>query len=82
MLTSPPQIATLHKAIKVTVDGQRLPRRQYLTMQTDVGVVLPNVGQRVTLMLSCVFLQCLRTTTEGGEVRVTQVVQLQQHVVR
>ncbi|XP_070772079.1 runt-related transcription factor 2 [Enoplosus armatus] len=28
VLTSPPQIATLHKAIKVTVDGQRLPRRQ------------------------------------------------------
>lgn len=27
VLTSPPQIATLHKAIKVTVDGQRLPRR-------------------------------------------------------
>uniref|UniRef100_UPI0037E7E44A runt-related transcription factor 2 n=1 Tax=Semicossyphus pulcher TaxID=241346 RepID=UPI0037E7E44A len=28
VLTSPPQIATLHRAIKVTVDGQRLPRRQ------------------------------------------------------
>ncbi|XP_078129017.1 runt-related transcription factor 2 [Sander vitreus] len=27
VLTSPPQIATLHRAIKVTVDGQRLPRR-------------------------------------------------------
>ncbi|KAK2824610.1 hypothetical protein Q5P01_021785 [Channa striata] len=28
VLTSPPQIATLHRAIKVTVDGPRLPRRQ------------------------------------------------------
>ncbi|KAI3363458.1 hypothetical protein L3Q82_012072 [Scortum barcoo] len=28
VMTSPPQIATLHRAIKVTVDGQRLPRRQ------------------------------------------------------
>ncbi|KAM7385257.1 hypothetical protein PAMP_001346 [Pampus punctatissimus] len=28
ILTSPPQIATLHRAIKVTVDGPRLPRRQ------------------------------------------------------
>ncbi|XP_054456345.1 runt-related transcription factor 3-like [Anoplopoma fimbria] len=28
VLTSPPQIATVHRAIKVTVDGQRLPRRQ------------------------------------------------------
>ncbi|XP_041645695.1 runt-related transcription factor 3-like [Cheilinus undulatus] len=28
VLTTPPQIATLHRAIKVTVDGQRLPRRQ------------------------------------------------------
>ncbi|XP_063730792.1 runt-related transcription factor 1-like [Eleginops maclovinus] len=28
VLTSPPQVATVHKAIKVTVDGQRLPRRQ------------------------------------------------------
>lgn len=45
VLTSPPQIATVHKAIKVTVDGQRLPRRQYLTKQTDIGVVLPNIGQ-------------------------------------
>ncbi|XP_016892644.1 runt-related transcription factor 2 isoform X2 [Cynoglossus semilaevis] len=28
VLTSPPQIATLQRAIKVTVDGPRLPRRQ------------------------------------------------------
>ncbi|KAJ4918841.1 hypothetical protein JOQ06_022259 [Pogonophryne albipinna] len=28
VMTSPPQVATVHKAIKVTVDGQRLPRRQ------------------------------------------------------
>ncbi|AWP14589.1 putative runt-related transcription factor 3-like [Scophthalmus maximus] len=28
VLTTPPQIATLHRAIKVTVDGPRLPRRQ------------------------------------------------------
>ncbi|CAB1437628.1 unnamed protein product [Pleuronectes platessa] len=28
VLTWPPQVATLHKAIKVTVDGPRLPRRQ------------------------------------------------------
>ncbi|XP_035518966.1 runt-related transcription factor 3-like [Morone saxatilis] len=28
VMTSPPQIATFHRAIKVTVDGQRLPRRQ------------------------------------------------------
>ncbi|XP_058507202.1 RUNX family transcription factor 2a [Solea solea] len=28
ILTSPPQIATLQRAIKVTVDGPRLPRRQ------------------------------------------------------
>ncbi|XP_047459553.1 runt-related transcription factor 3-like [Mugil cephalus] len=28
VLTSPPQIATLHRAIKITVDGPRLPRRQ------------------------------------------------------
>lgn len=27
VLTTPPQIATLHRAIKVTVDGPRLPRR-------------------------------------------------------
>lgn len=27
VLTSPPQIATLQRAIKVTVDGQRQPRR-------------------------------------------------------
>lgn len=26
VLTSPPQIATLHRAIKITVDGPRLPR--------------------------------------------------------
>ncbi|XP_029926886.1 runt-related transcription factor 2 [Myripristis murdjan] len=30
VLTTPPQIATLQKAIKVTVDGPRLPRRQRL----------------------------------------------------
>ncbi|XP_068424062.1 runt-related transcription factor 2 [Clinocottus analis] len=30
VLTSPPQIATVHRAIKVTVDGQRQPRRQRL----------------------------------------------------
>ncbi|CAG6016427.1 unnamed protein product [Menidia menidia] len=28
VMTSPPQIATLHRAIKITVDGPRLPRRQ------------------------------------------------------
>ncbi|XP_034041316.1 RUNX family transcription factor 2a [Thalassophryne amazonica] len=28
VLTTPPQIATLHRAIKVTVDGPRMPRRQ------------------------------------------------------
>ncbi|XP_013880052.1 runt-related transcription factor 2 [Austrofundulus limnaeus] len=28
VLSSPPQIATLHRAIKITVDGPRLPRRQ------------------------------------------------------
>ncbi|XP_022068182.2 RUNX family transcription factor 2a [Acanthochromis polyacanthus] len=28
VLTSPPQIATLQRAIKITVDGPRLPRRQ------------------------------------------------------
>uniref|UniRef100_A0A3P9NAF9 Runt-related transcription factor 3-like n=1 Tax=Poecilia reticulata TaxID=8081 RepID=A0A3P9NAF9_POERE len=28
VLTSPPQIATVHRAIKITVDGPRLPRRQ------------------------------------------------------
>nr|XP_057920493.1 runt-related transcription factor 3-like [Doryrhamphus excisus] len=28
VLTTPPQVATLHRAIKVTVDGPRLPRRQ------------------------------------------------------
>ncbi|XP_069574951.1 runt-related transcription factor 2 [Brachyistius frenatus] len=28
VLTSPPQVATLHRAIKITVDGPRLPRRQ------------------------------------------------------
>ncbi|XP_032409441.1 runt-related transcription factor 1-like [Xiphophorus hellerii] len=27
VLTSPPQIATVHRAIKITVDGPRLPRR-------------------------------------------------------
>lgn len=27
VLTTPPQVATLHRAIKVTVDGPRLPRR-------------------------------------------------------
>lgn len=31
VLTSPPQIATVHRAIKVTVDGQRLPRRERIT---------------------------------------------------
>ncbi|XP_061602143.1 RUNX family transcription factor 2a [Cololabis saira] len=30
VMTSPPQIATLHRAIKITVDGPRLPRRQRL----------------------------------------------------
>lgn len=45
VMTSPPQIATLHKAIKVTVDGQRLPRRQYFMIQTEVGLVFPNSGQ-------------------------------------
>ncbi|XP_057703556.1 RUNX family transcription factor 2a [Corythoichthys intestinalis] len=28
VLTTPPQVATLHRAIKVTVDGPRVPRRQ------------------------------------------------------
>ncbi|MED6274992.1 hypothetical protein CHARACLAT_021920, partial [Characodon lateralis] len=28
VLTSPPQVATVHRAIKITVDGPRLPRRQ------------------------------------------------------
>uniref|UniRef100_A0A8C5GDV7 Runt-related transcription factor 3-like n=1 Tax=Gouania willdenowi TaxID=441366 RepID=A0A8C5GDV7_GOUWI len=28
VLTTPPQVATLHRAIKITVDGPRLPRRQ------------------------------------------------------
>ncbi|XP_029962625.1 runt-related transcription factor 3-like isoform X2 [Salarias fasciatus] len=28
VLSSPPQVATLHRAIKITVDGPRLPRRQ------------------------------------------------------
>ncbi|XP_077437345.1 runt-related transcription factor 2 [Vanacampus margaritifer] len=28
VLTTPPQVATLHRAIKVTVDGPRMPRRQ------------------------------------------------------
>ncbi|KAM9808646.1 runt-related transcription factor 2 isoform 1-T1 [Syngnathus typhle] len=29
VLTTPPQVATLHRAIKVTVDGPRMPRRQH-----------------------------------------------------
>lgn len=45
MLTSPPQIATLHKAIKVTVDGQRQPRRQYLVSQTEIGLVFQTLGK-------------------------------------
>lgn len=29
VFTGPPQVATYHRAIKVTVDGPREPRREY-----------------------------------------------------
>ncbi|XP_053188928.1 RUNX family transcription factor 2a [Scomber japonicus] len=41
VLTSPPQIATLHGAIKVTVDGPRLPRRQR-QKEMKAGVFRPS----------------------------------------
>ncbi|KPP60476.1 hypothetical protein Z043_121523 [Scleropages formosus] len=41
VFTSPPQVATYHRAIKVTVDGPREPRRKYtrlpLTLQCVAG---------------------------------------------
>uniref|UniRef100_A0A3Q0SAR6 Runt domain-containing protein n=1 Tax=Amphilophus citrinellus TaxID=61819 RepID=A0A3Q0SAR6_AMPCI len=40
VLTSPPQIATLHRAIKITVDGPRLPRRY----QECLGPPAPSVA--------------------------------------
>nr|XP_020457396.1 runt-related transcription factor 1-like isoform X2 [Monopterus albus]XP_020457397.1 runt-related transcription factor 1-like isoform X2 [Monopterus albus] len=40
VLTSPPQVATLHRAIKVTVDGPRLPRRQR-HKDVNLGVFRP-----------------------------------------
>ncbi|KAK7901791.1 hypothetical protein WMY93_018560 [Mugilogobius chulae] len=43
VLTTPPQIATIHRAIKVTVDGPRLPRRQrQREMRSAVIRVPPN----------------------------------------
>ncbi|KAK2921597.1 hypothetical protein Q8A73_001082 [Channa argus] len=41
VLTSPPQIATLQRAIKVTVDGPRLPRRQR-QKEVKLGVFRPS----------------------------------------
>ncbi|XP_026164455.1 runt-related transcription factor 2 [Mastacembelus armatus] len=41
VLTSPPQIATVQRAIKVTVDGPRLPRRQR-QKEVKMGVLRPS----------------------------------------
>uniref|UniRef100_A0A8C8DPW1 Runt domain-containing protein n=1 Tax=Oryzias sinensis TaxID=183150 RepID=A0A8C8DPW1_9TELE len=51
VLTSPPQIATLHRAIKVTVDGPRLPRRQ---RQKE----LKSEGFRPSSSRSCTLSDC------------------------
>ncbi|XP_067867442.1 runt-related transcription factor 3 isoform X2 [Heterodontus francisci] len=44
VFTSPPQVATYHRAIKVTVDGPREPRRhrQKLEDQTKPGTLFPD----------------------------------------
>ncbi|XP_018516375.1 runt-related transcription factor 3 [Lates calcarifer] len=47
VLTSPPQIATLHRAIKVTVDGPRLPRRQR-QKEVKSGVFRPSGSSTVS----------------------------------
>ncbi|KAM6915811.1 runt-related transcription factor 2 [Xenentodon cancila] len=41
VMTSPPQVATLQRAIKITVDGPRLPRRQR-QRQKESGVFRPS----------------------------------------
>ncbi|XP_023249263.1 runt-related transcription factor 3-like [Seriola lalandi dorsalis] len=48
VLTSPPQIATLHKAIKITVDGPRLPRRQR-QKEVKSGVFRPSSRSATSL---------------------------------
>lgn len=51
VLTSPPQIATLHRAIKVTVDGPRLPRREQTWVRTMKGFT----SDTSTLIVLCGF---------------------------
>ncbi|CAJ1066768.1 Hypothetical predicted protein [Xyrichtys novacula] len=56
VLTSPPQIATLHRAIKVTVDGQRLPRRQTEAEGGEVGSVQVIQQQQRSIISEPTFL--------------------------
>ncbi|KAJ7416311.1 Runt-related transcription factor 2 [Willisornis vidua] len=57
VLTNPPQVATYHRAIKVTVDGPREPRSECgVTWSDMMGDVLP-FGNAVALLI----LPCCRT---------------------
>lgn len=81
VLTSPPQIATLHRAIKVTVDGQRLPRRQYLvTRMILVLLFFFKLPVRLTVVFSV--FPFLRAEAEGSEVGSVQVIRQWQCFVR
>uniref|UniRef100_A0A3Q2QLX3 Runt-related transcription factor 3-like n=1 Tax=Fundulus heteroclitus TaxID=8078 RepID=A0A3Q2QLX3_FUNHE len=52
VLTSPPQIATVHRAIKITVDGPRLPRRQR-QKELKSGMFRPSSSISSTAPLDC-----------------------------
>lgn len=48
VLTTPPQIATIHRAIKVTVDGPRLPRRQRQRELRSAVIRIPRSSSAAT----------------------------------
>ncbi|XP_072247647.1 runt-related transcription factor 2 [Leuresthes tenuis] len=52
VMTSPPQIATLHRAIKITVDGPRLPRRQR-QKELKPGVFRPSSSNISSISSNC-----------------------------
>ncbi|KAM9726324.1 runt-related transcription factor 2 [Menidia menidia] len=52
VMTSPPQIATLHRAIKITVDGPRLPRRQR-QKELKPGMFRPSISSSNTASTDC-----------------------------
>lgn len=67
VFTNPPQVATYHRAIKVTVDGPREPRSEYKCMRIHFGDTHSHTSNNIPHLLKdrvTIFQLSLKTIAE------------------